>query len=238
MMIKTISTFFGPLIAIESDTRIAEEIQQVGHWEFNQLIEILNIYEKFYKGQTGTMLDIGCNIGSWSLPLAQRYQQNIILAIDCQPLVIDCINQTVELNYLTNVRVDCCAISDQCKEIRRNKIDYEWRANFGAYEFEPPMHESDFNGTFLPETEIIQTRRIDSFNLNDVVFIKLDIEGMEYQALNGAIDTIRRCLPFITFEHHKTDRERTNQLLKDLDYVIYNTIGQLTLAVPTKLINI
>jgi FkbM family methyltransferase len=238
MMIKKISTFFGPLIAIESDTRISEEIQQVGHWEFDQLIEILNIYEKFYKERIGTMLDIGCNIGSWSLPLAQRYQQNIILAIDCQPLVIDCINQTIELNYLTNIRVDYCAISDQCKEIQRKKIDYKWKANFGAYEFEPPVRESDFNGTFLSETEIIQTRRIDSFNLDDVVFIKLDIEGMEYQALNGAIDTIRRCLPFIAFEHHKTDRERTNQLLKDLDYVVYNTIGQLTLAVPAKLIKL
>ena len=230
-MLKTIPTFFGPLTAIETDTRIAEEIHRLGHWEFDQLIEILNIYEQFYKEKTGTMLDIGCNIGSWTLPLAQRYQQNIVLAIDCQPLVIDCINQTIKLNHLTNVRVDCCAISDQCKEIQCNKIDYDCGANFGAYEFEPPIHESDFNGTFLVDTEIIQMRRIDSFDLDDVVFIKLDIEGMEYQALNGAIDTIRRCQPFIAFEHHKTDRERTNQLLKDLDYVIYNTVGQLTLAV-------
>jgi hypothetical protein len=65
-----------------------------------------------------------------------------------------------------------------------------------------------------------------------VVFIKLDIEGMEYPALKGSVNTIKRCSPFVVFEHHKTDRDSAVQLLKDLNYVIYNTIGQMTVAVP------
>jgi FkbM family methyltransferase len=231
-MIKTLPTFFGPLAVIESDTRITEEIQQLGHWEFNQLLEILNIYEKFYADQSGTMLDIGCNIGSWTLPLAKRYQQNTVLAIDCQPLAIDCVNQTVELNNLTNVQVQCCAISDHCQQVQHNKINYQWRANFGAYEFEPPMHNADFNGTLLSELDIIQIQSIDSFDLDRVVFIKLDIEGMEYSALKGSVDTIQRCGPFVVFEHHKTDQDSAVQLLKDLNYVTYNSIGQMTVAVP------
>jgi FkbM family methyltransferase len=231
-MIKTLPTFFGPLAVIESDTRITEEIQQLGHWEFNQLLEILNIYEKFYSQRSGTMLDIGCNIGSWTLPLAQRYQQNTILSIDCQQLVLDCVNQTIELNDLHNVQVECCAISDQCQQVQHNKINYNWRANFGAYEVEPPVHNSDFNGKLLEESDTMQIKSIDSFNLDSVVFIKLDIEGMEYQALKGSVETIQRCSPFVVFEHHKTDRPGTNQLLTDLNYVIYNSIGQMTMAVP------
>jgi FkbM family methyltransferase len=231
-MIKTLPTFFGPLAVIESDTRITQEIQRLGHWEFNQLLEILNIYEKFYSQRNGIMLDIGCNVGSWSLPLAQKYQQNTILAIDCQQLVLDCVNQTIKLNALHNVQVKCCAISDQCQQVQHNKINYNWRANFGAYEFEPPMYNSDFNGTLLPELDTVQIQSIDSFDLDSVVFIKLDIEGMEYQALNGSIETIQRCSPFVVFEHHKTDRLSTNQLLTDLNYVIYNSIGQMTVAVP------
>ena len=231
-MIKTLPTFFGPLAVIESDTRITEEIQKLGHWEFNQLLEILNIYEKFYSQRHGIMLDIGCNVGSWSLPLAQRYQQNTILAIDCQQLVLDCVNQTIELNALHNVQVKCCAISDQCQQVQHNKIDYSWKANFGAYEFEPPMHNADFNGKLLSESETVQVESIDSFDLDSVVFIKLDIEGMEYQALKGSVNTIQRCSPFVVFEHHKTDRSAAAQLLTDLNYVIYNSIGQMTMAVP------
>jgi FkbM family methyltransferase len=231
-MIKTLPTFFGPLAVIESDTRITQEIQRLGHWEFNQLLEILNIYEKFYSQRNGIMLDIGCNVGSWSLPLAQKYQQNTILAIDCQQLVLDCVNQTIKLNALHNVQVKCCVISDQCQQVQHNKINYNWRANFGAYEFEPPMYNSDFNGTLLPELDTVQIQSIDSFDLDSVVFIKLDIEGMEYQALKGSIETIQRCSPFVVFEHHKTDRPSANQLLTDLNYVIYNSIGQMTVAVP------
>jgi FkbM family methyltransferase len=231
-MIKTLPTFFGPLAVIETDTRITEEIQRLGHWEFNQLLEILNIYEKFYSQRSGTMLDIGCNIGSWTLPLARRYQQNTILAIDCQHLALYCVNQTIELNNLNNVEVKHCAISDHCQQVQYNKINYLWRANFGAFEFEPPIHNSDFNGTLLPELDTIQIQSIDSFDLDCVVFIKLDIEGMEYSALKGSVDTIERCSPFVVFEHHKTDRVSVAQLLTDLNYVIYNTIGQMTVAVP------
>lgn len=231
-MIKTLPTFFGPLVVIESDTRITEEIQQLGHWEFNQLLEILNIYEKFYSQRNGIMLDVGCNVGSWSLPLARRYQQNTILAIDCQQLALDCVNQTIQLNSLHNVQVECCAISDQCQQVQHNKINYNWKANFGAYEFEPPMHDSDFNGTLLLESEIVQVKSIDSLDLDSVVFIKLDIEGMEYQALQGSVDTIKRCDPFVVFEHHKTDWISATQLLTDLNYKIYNSVGQMTIAMP------
>jgi FkbM family methyltransferase len=231
-MIKTLPTFFGPLAVIKSDTRITEEIQQLGHWEFNQLLEILNIYEQFYSGRYGTMLDIGCNIGSWTLPLARRYQQNTILAVDCQPLAVDCVAQTIGLNSLTNVRVDCCAISNRCRQTSTNKINYNWGANFGAYEFEPPARNSDFNGTLSTESINIEIKTIDSLDLSDVVFIKLDIEGMEYQALQGAVDTIHRCRPFIVFENHKTDRASADQFLIDCNYVIYNTIGQIDIAVP------
>jgi FkbM family methyltransferase len=231
-MIKTLPTFFGPLAVIESDTRITEEIQQLGHWEFNQLLEILNIYEKFYADRSGTMLDIGCNIGSWTLPLAQRYKQNNVLAIDCQQLALDCVSLTVHLNNLNNVLVDCCAISDRCDKIKQNKIDYYWGANFGAYEFEAPHTASDFNGKISTEVDIVSIKTVDSLNLTNVAFIKLDIEGMEYQALKGSIETIQRCSPFVVFEHHKTDRPSANQLLTDLNYVIYNSIGQMTVAVP------
>jgi len=231
-MIKTLPTFFGPLAVIESDTRITEEIQHLGHWEFNQVLKILDVYEKFYSQRNGIMLDIGCNVGSWTLPLAQRYQQNTILAVDCQPLALDCVNQTIQLNALHNVQAECCAISDHCGQVQHNKINYNWRANFGAYEFEPPMHDSDFNGALLRESETVQIKSIDSFDLDSVVFIKLDIEGMEYQALQGSINTIQRCSPFVVFEHHKTDRDSATQLLTDLNYVTYNTIGQMTVAIP------
>ena len=74
---------------------------------------------------------------------------------------------------------------------------------------------------------------MDSLNLDQVVFMKLDIEGMEHKALKGAINTITACQPFVTFEHHKTDRVGVENLLENLGYrILSETIGQMSMAVP------
>ena len=234
-MFKTLSTFFGPLVAISSDIRITPEINELGQWEFIDLLNIIKTYEKFYGSRSGTMLDIGCNVGSWLLPLAQRYSQNKVLAVDCQQLAIDCVNQTIRLNNLDNVQTMCCAVSNVCTVKNHNKIDYTWGANFGAYEFESPYAESDFNGRVLSETVAIDIVTVDSLCLSDVVFLKLDVEGMEYQAISGTVDTIKLCQPFIVYEHHKTNNPACWDLLKTLNYQTYNNFGQMTVAIPQSL---
>lgn len=231
-MFKTLSTFFGPLVAISTDIRITPEVNEVGHWEFSDLLNILKVYEKFYSNRSGTMLDIGCNVGSWLLPLAQRYSQNKILAIDCQQLALDCVDQTIKLNNLNNVQTMCYAVSNVCNTTTYKRINYHWGANFGAYEFEEPYSSSDFNGQTLQETDNINIVTIDSLSVGDVVFIKLDIEGMEYSSLCGAVNTIQNCQPFIAYEFHKTNHAALLNLLTKLNYLIYDTIGQMNIAVP------
>lgn len=234
-MFKTLSTFFGPLVAINTDIRITPEINNLGHWEFIDLLNIIKIYEDTCGGRTGTMLDIGCNVGSWLLPLAQRYTQNKILAIDCQQLAIDCVAQTISLNSLQNVQTMCCVMSDICGKKDYNAINYQWGANFGAYELDPPYAESDFNGHMSENIITLDVRTVDSLMLSDIVFVKLDVEGMEYQVLRGAENTIKQCRPFIAFENHKTNINAAVELLTNLNYRFDNNFGQMTIAVPKSL---
>lgn len=42
--------------------------------------------------------------------------------------------------------------------------------------------------------------RIDDFNLDDCDMIQLDVEGYEYNVLEGAVETISRCKPIIMVE--------------------------------------
>jgi FlaA1/EpsC-like NDP-sugar epimerase len=81
---------------------------------------------------------------------------------------------------------------------------------------------------------MLEKRTIDSFDLNNVSLIKIDVEGMELKVLSGAVDTLQRCQPVVLFEHHKTDRTKAENLLQEVGYRIVNGIGQMTCAVAKK----
>jgi FkbM family methyltransferase len=57
--------------------------------------------------------------------------------------------------------------------------------------------------TVIPTNQKIEAVTIDSLDLPKVDFIKLDIEGGEAAALVGAINTIKKFHPIITFEYLK-----------------------------------
>lgn len=56
---------------------------------------------------------------------------------------------------------------------------------------------------FEAKVEVIsvQVKRLDSFTLPRVSFIKIDVEGAEYEVLAGAEGLIKRDFPVILFEH-------------------------------------
>jgi FkbM family methyltransferase len=50
------------------------------------------------------------------------------------------------------------------------------------------------------EEEVVTTRRLDSFDLRDVGFIKIDVEGHEGAVLRGAVETLKRNRPNLLIE--------------------------------------
>lgn len=72
---------------------------------------------------------------------------------------------------------------------------------------------------------------IDSLNLENVGFIKLDVEGYETKVINGALETLGRCRPFVMMEAKEyLDKERDEALerhryLESLGYELVEKIG-------------
>jgi FkbM family methyltransferase len=79
---------------------------------------------------------------------------------------------------------------------------------------------------------IYPTYKIDDLNLEICDLMHLDIEGYEYYALQGGIETIKRCQPLIVIEmwdqlsnRFEDDiNEKTNKLLTNLGYRYSHTI--------------
>ena len=80
---------------------------------------------------------------------------------------------------------------------------------------------------------------LDSYQLENVGLIKIDIEGNELNAILGADDTIARCKPFMMFEAwpwewYDTNRKRLFNYVSSLGYRVLpiNGYEQMWLAEP------
>jgi len=119
--------------------------------------------------------------------------------------------------------------------------DYEGFANFsicnfdGLSSFEKSTSRSYPDGSeFTPVN--VTVKKLDNYKFpKPVRLIKIDVEGAEFQVLNGALNTIHEHRPMIFIEHGPDSTEFHDidisislfQLLVTLDYMILTVDGEL-----------
>lgn len=54
---------------------------------------------------------------------------------------------------------------------------------------------------------VVEQHTLDSFNFQEVDFIKIDVEGWEHNVVRGGIETIRRCKPTMIVEQKPNNAE-------------------------------
>lgn len=230
-----VNTVFGPMAVVPTDARIGEELKRKGCWDLKEILDTIQFFERYSQSNNQVILDIGCNVGAWTLPIARRYPDAKIMAFDCQEYLVRCLNKTLDLNKIENVQSYVMAISDSNNTIKFGSIDYNFGGNFGAFELEPPAQNPDFNGRTITEKfDEIDQRTIDRFELDNVGLIKIDVEGMELKVIRGALNTLQRCQSVVLFENHKCDYRAVVELLSSINYRVVSTVGQMSCAVFNK----
>ena len=68
-------------------------------------------------------------------------------------------------------------------------------------------------------TKSVRVRSLDSYSLQGVSFIKIDVEGHEVDVLRGAINTISINRPAVLVEVKEHNRENVSSFFRDLRYV-------------------
>ena len=105
--------------------------------------------------------------------------------------------------------------------------------NFGSIEFGSrqlePLHQE--RG---PSNEKVEQVRIDDYNFSDVVYMKIDVEGMEASVIRGAATTISECRPVLQVEVIKSDKNEIGRLISQLNYQIYEVEGDF-ICIPQEL---
>ena len=154
----------------EFDTELVRVFDQV-----NDVHEILN-----HVGRFRTCIQAGGACGIWPLMFSQYFDN--VHTFEPSPENFDCLLDNCREGNIWALNF---AVGDERKNIGLT-LDACEATNAGAW--------------YATDTGTIKMVTIDSLNIDDVDLIQLDVEGMEFEALQGAMDTIAKHLPTIVLE--------------------------------------
>lgn len=129
-------------------------------------------------------IDIGCSYGWLTIPFAKGFKH--VHSFDAHTDVISCIKENLATCNIDNVTVHDTGLS-----MAKGKVPFKKGSVSGTSRFD--YEDSNCLATVTT---------LDSFNFTDVDLIKLDVEGHEYNALLGSLETIKNNLPLIILECH------------------------------------
>ena len=166
------------------------------------------------------IIDGGSNLGSWTIPLAGQHADLTFHSFEVQRLIYHCFCGSIALNGLSNVQANLSALGDHTGHISISVPDYSNGGNFGAFESQPPVRNSDTAQwmTMTDRKDTVPLARLDDLHLSPL-FIKLDVEGMEWSVLKGAAETIGIWQPLVWCESHKSDPTIVLPFMEDRGYI-------------------
>ena len=192
------------------------------------------------------VLDIGANLGSFSIPVAKRLSAygTDVYAFEAQRIIFQQLCGNIFLNRVSNCFAYNLAVGASDGIARLPKIDYLRSENIGSVSLLPEIQDVTRVSYSKTEFEDVELKAVDSLKLKDgCSFIKIDVEGFESQVLKGAIGFIEaNKFPPVLFEEWRKGKfggeagksveirqEETRSLLAGLGYKLLK-LGTDTLA--------
>jgi len=189
--------------------------------EVDMALHLLRL-RRAYHGDGVVALDCGANIGVHTIEWA-RYMTGWgnVLAFEPQERIYYALAGNIAINNCFNARAVQAAVGAQSGVIRAPVLDYTVPSSFGSFEVKPaPLPQ--FIGQAVdyqdgPMAEI-QVLAIDDLGCERLDFLKVDVEGMEAEALEGARDAIETFRPIMLVEHIKAPPGALLKLIEGMGY--------------------
>lgn len=161
---------------------------------FNNEASILNIDKIMNVNKKRTIIDIGANIGSVTLPLAKIFKNSKIIAIEPTIYAFSKLKKNVSLNPNLKKRINPQNIFVSNKKKKIKEVHSSW--NLSNNDKRHNVHLGILKKTSLKIEKLDQIcskfRKID--------FIKIDVDGYELDVLKSGKKSILKHRPFIYFE--------------------------------------
>lgn len=184
----------------------------------------LKTIKKFSKLNKIFLLDCGANYGFYSFYTGSLSAENQIIAFEASINTSKEFKANLALNDFKNIKIENLAVASKENEILNfNESIKDWESSLTDNNF---IKSNSLQIKTTKIDYILKNENLDGYHL----FIKLDIEGNEFDAIEGSLDTIQKYSPLIIIEFSKynldNNRDNLNFLdffLEKFDYSIYTT---------------
>lgn len=172
-------------------------------------------FESFLRNRNkGNVIDVGANIGSFSLKVANYYKNNNknnkVICFEPYLKIYKKLIENINLNenLKNNLIVENIALgSNKNKKYIFKIVEKNLGANYLVIADDNKNHNSE---------NIVMTSTLDNYclsnRINNISFIKIDVEGMELDVLNGSLNILKKYRPdiFIEINEKKYNEKNTS----------------------------
>jgi FkbM family methyltransferase len=204
--IKEIKSRDGRTYWIETGDTLYERRFETGSWQKRNLDYASTLIDTWTR-----CLDVGSNMACSAVLYADVFQT--VECFEPTPLNIQLWNLTINANSITNCHLHQVGVGE--KDYTTEIICHErnnGHNHLTHYDKNPRANPARSSRSRVQ----VDVKTIDSYGFQDVGFIKLDIEGYEKFALEGAQDTIARCRPTLQLEIRANQCRKFNYSAEDM----------------------
>ena len=195
---ELINCFGNQYLVFKGKDLISNAVKQQGYE-----VEVFAISHKLLEGhKDGVVLDIGSNMGTFTIPLAKANPRFTFHSFEAQRIIYYQLCANTFINGLNNVHCHHFGLSDKRDRLQLTMPDYAIETNIGAFSVDKQVREEpDYECPTKGTTETITVFPLDDGEHRNVRLIKIDVEGHELEVLKGAKKTIKNSnYPPIIFE--------------------------------------
>jgi len=197
-------------LILDGPDHINDYIKKNGFWGAKELI----IAKTFLSNRSNmNVIDVGANIGGFTLPVAKLISKNNgkLIAFEPQRIVFQQLCANIFINRLDNVYTHNIALGKKCDDIKVPELNFWKSQNVGGLSLDPNIRKKlkdealkglNFSNDETGEEFLTRQMTLDSLSIDfKINLIKVDIEGYELDFFIGASKIIKNSnFPPIIFE--------------------------------------
>jgi FkbM family methyltransferase len=200
----------GRFVFFRNDDPIGACLHYYGEWAQQEL----NFFDLFLT-ENSNVIDVGANIGTHSVYFAKKCHKGNVISIEPQIYIFQILNSNLLMNGCYNVVPIHAGAASSEGEMRMVNINpfHGEKVNYGEFKLNSET-DKGIHTRLITLDKFVDLARFD--------LIKLDVEGLEQDVLEGSKKLLKEHKPFLYIEFN--NKKGNDDLLKkiyQLDYIPY-----------------